>query len=234
MGVTVQMRNLKARLARLPRTALKPWIIDSFHRFWYDSPDTWQRNTYLGFGVKQLPLDLWLYQELIYKLRPPFVLQTGISDGGSIVFFSHLLDLIGAPASAVVVGVDIQLTESARRIDHPRARLIEASSTDPKTIERIKGMLPAEQGFVSLDSDHARDHVRKELDLYAPFVALGSYLVVEDTNVHGHPVLLEHGPGPFEATEDFLNANSSFQRDDALWQRNLFSFHQYGWLKRVR
>ncbi len=218
----------------LPRRLLRDWIIDSFHQLWYDSDKTWTENAFLGFGIKQLPFDLWLYQDLIYRLRPPFILQTGVSKGGSILFFAHLLDLVQAPASAVVIGVDIELTPEARRIDHPRVRLLEGSSTSADTLARVKSLLPSAQGFVSLDSDHRREHVRQEITLYAPLVGVGSYLVVEDTNINGHPTAPRWGEGPYEAVEDFLVGNQEFVRDDDVWRRNLFSFHQFGWLKRIR
>jgi cephalosporin hydroxylase len=212
---------------------LRKPLIDSYHQVWYDSPDTWQRNTYLGFGVKQAPSDLWIYQELIFALKPAFILQTGVSEGGSIVYFAHLLDAIGAPPSALVIGVDLVLTPAAKQIKHPRVRLVEGSSVTNETLDQVRALLPAATGFVSLDSDHSRAHVLAELDAYAPFVSVGSYLVAEDTNVNGHPVSPNFGPGPYEAVQEFLSRNKSFMNDDKVWQRHLFSQHQRGWLKRI-
>jgi cephalosporin hydroxylase len=230
----MRFANAISTLRRYLQKKLRPKRIDYFHRFYYHNRETWLKNTFLGYGIQQCPLDLQLYQELVARIRPSFVLQTGVYDGGSLLYFASLFDLIDADDETLAIGIDVSLRERARTLAHRRIRLIEGDSTDPAIVQQVKSLVAGRTGLVSLDSDHSKAHVLKELHIYKEFVGIGGYLVAEDTNINGHPVALDSGPGPFEAVDEFLKTDDSFVRDDELWQRNLFSFHQYGWLKRIR
>ena len=83
-----------------------------------------------------------------------------------------------------------------------------------------------------LDSDHGKNHVLKELESYGPMVSPGSYLIVQDTNINGHPVAPEFGPGPWEVLDEFLPKNPQFNSDTSR-ERFMFTMHPRGYLRRV-
>jgi Cephalosporin hydroxylase len=117
--------------------------------------------------------------------------ETGTAHGGSALCLATLCEATG---HGEVVSVDIG--EWPDRPRHPRLTYLTASSTDPAAVERVaQRARGARTVLVVLDSDHRRDHILAELYAYAPLVTPGSYLVVEDTNVNGHPVYEEFGPG---------------------------------------
>jgi len=208
-------------------------IVDAFHRLYYDGPEgqgrVHHRTTWMGTPCLKCPMDLWAYQEILAEARPDLVVETGTHLGGSALFLAHMLDLLG---KGELVTVDI--LERPDRPRHPRIRYVTGSSGDANVVASLFAGRPAEEKrLVILDSDHAKEHVAKELALFAPHVSVGSYLVVEDSNVNGHPVLPNYGPGPWEAVTEFLAANRAYVRDPSR-EKFLMTFNPGGYLKRIR
>jgi cephalosporin hydroxylase len=208
-------------------------IVRDFHRLYYDGPEgagrVHHRTTWMGVLCLKTPLDLWIYQEILFETRPALIVETGSHRGGSALFLAHVLDAIGA---GDLVSIDV-LADPGRP-SHPRIRWVTGSSSDPRVVDPIfAGRDPAERRLVVLDSDHSKAHVLAELSLFAPRVPPGGYLIVEDTNVNGRPVLPEHGPGPWEAVEEFLAANPEWERD-ASREKFLMTYNPGGYLRRRR
>lgn len=210
-------------------------IIDDFHTLYYHDPETWPKNTFLGVPIQQNPIDMYLYQEMIFKTRPSNIIQTGVADGGSILYFAKLMDMVcrndPMPSyGGYVIGIDSD-PESMKGY-HRRVIKLYRDSVNVWVRGWILGS-KLNNFMVSLDSNHSYEHVLREIDIYSQFVGIGQYMVVEDTNINGHPVYSDFGPGPLEAVEEFLKDTKNFVRDDDLWKRQLMSHHQFGWLKRV-
>jgi len=117
-------------------------------------------------------------------------------------------------------------------VEHPRIKLVKGDSVADETLERVAELAVGE-GMVTLDSDHRKEHVLREMELYNRFVGIGQFMVVQDTHLNGRPIPSEFGPGPGEAVAEFLSGRDDFARD-GVWQKNWFSFHEGGWLRRVR
>jgi cephalosporin hydroxylase len=216
---------------RLLSLAWRP-VAAVFHYLAY-SLGVWNRTQWMGIPILKLPSDMWLYQDVIWQTRPDLVVETGTNRGGSALFFANLFDLMGTEGR--VITVDIQRCPEGYP-SHRRIQFITASSTAPETLAAIRSQIDAsDRVMVILDSDHSEKHVREELRLYSPLVSPGCYLVVEDTNVNGHPVYREYGPGPMEALLDFLATDSGadFESDRSKDKEFGFTFHPGGWLRRV-
>lgn len=207
-------------------------VVDAFHDLYYNGPrgrghmhlDTW----WMGVLCQKCPLDLWVYQEIVFGQRPDLIVETGTHSGGSTLYLAHLCDLLG---HGRVVSIDI---ESRLRPAHPRIRYVLGSSGDPATISAaLVDHVPGENAMVILDSDHSERHVARELELLAPLVKPGGYLIVEDTNINGHPTYPEFGPGPYEAVEKFLAGNPAFEVDTER-EKFMMTFNPRGYLRRVR
>jgi cephalosporin hydroxylase len=204
-------------------------VVRAFNRVYYDDPGTWRDMTWLGVRIQKAPTDLFAYQEILHSVRPGLVVETGTRYGGSAHYLGDLCRLLD---HGRVVSIDVD--PDAERPPHPRVSYVVGSSTDPAVLARVRAEAEGEAAvIVILDSDHSEAHVAAELRAYADVVTPGSYLIVEDTNVNGHPVLPAHGPGPWEAVEAFLREDARFEPDRRP-ERLLLTFNPRGYLRRVR
>jgi cephalosporin hydroxylase len=203
-----------------------PGVTSAFHRLYYDSA-VWKDTYWLGTRTQKCPLDLWVYQEILRETRPDLIVETGTAHGGSALYLASVCELLGR---GEVVTVDISPIEG--RPEHDRITYLTGSSTAAGVVAEVeRHVAMQERVLVILDSDHSCNHVLDELRTYGPWVSPGSYLIVEDTNVNGHPVLPEHGPGPMEALEEFLAETEDFEIDRAR-EKFFFTFNPRGYLRK--
>jgi cephalosporin hydroxylase len=208
-------------------------IADSFHQLVYDIADDSARRSYfiswMGYEMYKWPNDLWIYQEIITTSAPDLIIETGTHRGGSALFMATICDIM-EHGEIITVDINDAFRDSVPR--HPKITYITGSSTDQEVIHKIAALVGSRKNImVVLDSDHNRDHVLAELRMYSRFVPPGGYLIVEDTNINGHPAYPDFGPGPWEAVETFLSEMSEFYVDRAC-QRFLLTMHPGGFLRR--
>jgi cephalosporin hydroxylase len=186
-----------------------------------------KRASWRGTRVIKCPLDLWIYQELVFELEPDLIIETGTMDGGSALYFASLLDLAGKGEIVTVDKVD-----RPGRPAHPRISYVLGSSIDDAILADLRVRAEDKRTIlVVLDSLHTDKHVLAELRAYRGFVSPGSYMVVEDSNVNGHPVQPGHGPGPMEAIEEFMRDDDEFEIDRSR-EKFLLTFNPSGFLRK--
>jgi cephalosporin hydroxylase len=201
---------------------------DDFHRLYYESV-VWTNTRWLGVRVQKCPLDLWVYQEIVAEKRPDVIVECGTRFGGSALFLATVCDCIG---NGRVISID--LFDLRGVLEHPRIDFRLGDSTDERTVAGVRASIRTREAvMVVLDSDHHLPHVLREMELYGPLVSEGQYLIVEDTNINGHPVAPHFGPGPKEAVEQFLHAHREFT-DDRSREKFLLTFHPGGYLLKGR
>lgn len=182
-------------------------LIDEFHKFYFYSRVIGETK-WMGIRVLKIPFDLWCYQEIIFEKRPDIIIETGTGAGGTTLFLANICDLVG---KGKVISVDIS---KKVRPNHKRITYLLGSSNSLETVSKIKSMIKKNWTVMAiLDSNHTKDYVLKELRTYGNLVTKGNYLIIEDTNVNGHPVYNDHGPGPMEGVLEFLKENKKFMVD---------------------
>lgn len=199
--------------------------------------------TWMGRPIIQYPQDMIAMQELIWDIKPDLIIETGIAHGGSLIYYASLLELIG---HGEIVGIDIDIRAHNRaEIDkHPmrkRIHLIEGSSIDERIVSKVREFTTEKKRIlVTLDSNHTHEHVLREMELYAPFVTAGSYLVVFDTVVEDMPADFftnrpwGKGNNPKTAVHAYLEKHPEFEIDKSIQHKLLITVAPDGYLKRTR
>lgn len=214
------------------------WFIEATqHRYSY-------HFDWLGIPIIQFPQDMIAIQELIWKVKPDVIIETGVARGGSLILSASILHLLNGNGKVIGVDIDIRPHNRAAIESHPlapRIRLIEGSSIDLNSLNQVKSWLaPTDKVMVILDSNHTHEHVLQELKLYSPLVTPNSYLIVMDT-------VIEHMPentysnrdwgqrnNPQTAVHEFLKDNSRFIIDKSIQNKLLITVAPDGYLKCIQ
>jgi len=211
--------------------------------------------TWLGRPIIQFATDVVAIQELLWKVQPDVVIETGVAHGGSLMLSAMLLELLGR---GKVIGIDIEIRPHNRAAieAHPlshKIELIEGPSTATDVVATVQQQARRHgRVMVLLDSNHTHEHVLAELEAYAPLVSEGSYCVVFDTVIERLPdaVFRERpwgrGNNPMTAVQRFLSLLAAgerlgadgerlhFEIDRRIDAKLLVSVAPSGYLRRVR
>ena len=193
-----------------------------------------------GIPIIQLPEDIVMMQELLWRTRPDVLVESGVAHGGALMLYASIFELIGRGR---VIGVDIEIRKYNRLAieGHPlshRVELIESDSVAPETLDDVKSRIgPRDTVLVTLDSNHTKAHVAAELERYAPLVTPGSYMVVFDTVMAVLPDAPNAKPSwaednPLEAVREFLEGHPDDWELDTAMNRLPVTYCHSGFLRR--
>jgi len=184
--------------------------------------------SWMGRPIIQLPEDMIRIQEVVYRVKPDVIVETGVAHGGSLIYYASLCKAMG---NGRVIGIDIEI-RSHNQIaitSHELASyitLVEGSSTDPAIVSKVKSLVkPGEAVLVILDSDHTKEHVLNELIAYHDLVTAESYIVATDgvmKNVYDVP---RGSPEwewnhPSAAVREFTTQHPEFVSEQPMWPFN--------------
>jgi cephalosporin hydroxylase len=185
--------------------------------------------SWLGRPIVQLPEDLMRIQEVIYRVKPDIIIETGVAHGGSLVYYASLLTAMGRAGRVIGIDIDIRHHNRAAIERHEmssRITLLEGSSTSAEIVAAVKRLIEARHSVLAiLDSNHAREYVLAELETYAPMVSVGSYIVATDGIMRelydspaGRPEWKDDNP--YEAARQFAARHPEFSLAQPPWLFN--------------
>jgi cephalosporin hydroxylase len=205
-------------------------ILDEFAKITY-ATRFWAETRWLGVQAQKFPTDFWVYQEIIWDIKPDIIIECGTAMGGAALFFASICDLIG---KGRVFTIDSNVHRRPCQSNHKRITYYVGGTIDKDIIGHIeKKIRSTDVVLVNLDSGHNMQHVLDEMNVWHKFVTPGSYMIVEDSDINGHPVYPEFGPGPYEAIHEFLKTNHDFEIDK---KREKFTFtsNPDGFLRKIQ
>ena len=206
--------------------------IKSFAELWWSERSIFFGQSWLGIPTLQHPFDAWVTQEIIVETRPDRIVEAGAFVGGSATMWAMLLEHVVPDGRVIAIDLNDNM-DKARTVDVFRRRVdfVQGSTVDPAIVAHVARLVDGHRTMVILDSAHDVAHVAAEIEAYAPLVSSGCYLIVQDGFVNGHPLEPDHGPGPYEAVQDFVATDDRFEVDRSR-ERMLFTFNPSGFLRR--
>jgi len=209
-------------------------IADLFQIKFYNS-GVWATMRWLGVPLLQNPADNQEMQEVLFDIKPDVIIEAGTYAGGTALYYATIMDQFKPECKIFTIDIGPRIQDAPKyEVWKKHVIAITGSSTDPAIVDRVTKQIPkGAVVLVTLDSDHSKDHVYQELKIYSQLVTPGSYLVLQDTNINGHPVFKEFGPGPMEALNEFLAENHEFTSDLSR-EKYMDTFYPKGWLKRIK
>lgn len=205
-------------------------IIRQFNTlYWELGIQTWMMTKWRGVPVFKPPTDLWIYQELIYTLRPDLIIETGTCAGGSALYLSDMLRLTNTVGKVLTIDIDGKHLHDefllALKTWPYRLEFVEGSSTEQSVIQYVQTLASRVQNvLVILDSDHSYEHVSEELKHYAPLVTKGSALIIEDTG---------NCEGAKQAVQDWYIDHRKEFKQDVMCEKFMLTFNRDGFFERI-